>query len=100
MGKKSKRNKNNNGGRSVSTAASSATNIDIYRTVCRLLEAHKYGEILKVESKYHHLDTFSDNPAELALVLYPFGYAIHADSKDEICLLRKSQRAHGGRRHR
>jgi len=57
---------------------------------------------LKVESKYRHLDTFSDDPDKDAYVLYAFGFenyrifqkmkfGLNADS-----LFRKSEREHGG----
>ena len=52
------------------------------------MDANKFDEILKVESKYRHLDAFSNDPAEDALVLYAFGCAIQLDSKDEICFER------------
>jgi len=52
------------------------------------LVADKYDEILEVESKYRHLDTFSTDIYEDAYVLYAFGHTIRADSKDEACLNR------------
>jgi len=96
MGKKSRRNKNNNGGplrkglAAVPTAAAApATSTTICDTVYRLLEVHNYEEILKVESKYRHLDTFSDNPKKDAYVLYAFGSAIYYFlPKDKISLER------------
>jgi len=97
MGKKSRRNKKNNGGplrkglAAVSTAAApaaatSSTN-NIYETICRLMDADKYDEILKVESKLRHLDSFSNDPGEDVYILNAFGRA-HYDcsAKDEICL--------------
>jgi len=42
---------------------------------------------LKVESKYRHLDTFSDHPGENLYVLYSFARANHANANEnEICL--------------
>jgi hypothetical protein len=35
--------------------------------------ANKYAEILKVESKYRHLDTFSNDPAQDVFILTVFG---------------------------
>jgi len=81
MGKKSRRNNKNNGGAlrkglaAVPTAAAPATTT-IFETISWLLDARNFDEILKVESKYRHLDTFSDNPAENAYVLSGFGLAI------------------------
>jgi len=43
---------------------------------------------LKVESKYCHLDTFSDDPVEDVYVLYAFGCANNANPQDEACLNR------------
>jgi len=92
MGKKSKRNKKNNAGSlrrglaAVPTAAPAAPASNISDTNFRLMEAQKYDEVLKVESKYRHLDTFSDDPAGDVHILYAFGDAIYADLKDEACL--------------
>jgi len=50
----------------------------------RLTDANKVDEILKVESKYSHLNTFSDDPDKDAYVLYAFGSAIFdSGSKDD-----------------
>ena len=60
----------------------------IFQTVHRLLEAHRFEQILNLESKYRNLETFSDEPAEDIYVLYAFGRAIrksNANSEDEIC---------------
>ena len=81
MAKKSRRNRKNNGGPlqkvlvAVPTAAPSPAMSELIR---QLLVADKYDDILKVESKYHHLDSFSDDPAEDAFVLWAFGRANHA----------------------
>jgi len=80
-------NKKSNGGplrkglaAGVPTAAGPASTSTKYETISRLLGAHKYNEILKVESKCHHLDhTFSDDPNKDAYVLYAFGRAIHEE---------------------
>jgi tetratricopeptide (TPR) repeat protein len=81
MGKKSKRNKNNNG------VPPRKGLPNIYDTICRLTHASKYDEVLEVESKYRHLDSFSDDPTKDAYVLWQFGCVIYYDSavKDEIC---------------
>jgi len=92
MGKKSRRNKENNGGplrkglAVVPTAPAPAANI--FKTVCRLVDAHNFDKILKVESKYRHLDTFSFDPVENIYVLYWFGGAYNASAEDEACLNR------------
>jgi tetratricopeptide (TPR) repeat protein len=90
MGKKSKRNKNKNGGpvrkglAAVPTAAPPpASNIDIFEIISRLIIAQDFEKILEVESKYRHLDTFSDNPVDDVCVLYSFGRANYASSEDE-----------------
>jgi len=97
MGKKSRRSKKNNEGplrkglAAVPTAAAPDT---IFKTVDRLIQAEKYDEILKVESKYRHLDTSSDNPLEDAYVLYAFGSAIFdSGSKDETRAINYYERA-------
>jgi len=54
--------------------------------ICQLLNAKKYDVILEIESKYRHLDTFSDDPVEDVHMLYAFGCAIHQEAKDEACL--------------
>jgi len=44
---------------------------------------------LKVESKYRHLDAFSDNPVkDVGVLYYAFGRANYDGSKDEIHLNR------------
>ena len=56
--------------------------------------AHKFNEILKLESKCRHLDNFSDNPDKVtkdALVLFAFGLAHEGTSKDEACSTRAIQ---------
>jgi len=45
----------------------------IFNTVLQLAIAQKYDEILKLESKYRHLENFSNNPAEDTFVLSTFG---------------------------
>jgi tetratricopeptide (TPR) repeat protein len=71
MGKKSKRKK---------TAAPALT---IYETIYRLQDdADQYDLVLKVESKYRHLDSFSDDPYEDAYILFAFG------SVSKICMER------------
>ena len=52
----------------------------MFDSVCRLLRDKKYDDILKIESKYRHLDTFSDDPPEDASVLYAFGTANNESS--------------------
>jgi len=93
MGKKSRRNKKNNGGplrkrldAVPPTAATAAANI--FKAVTRLMQALKYDEIFKVESKYRHLDTFSDDPNHNLLILYAFASANYTNSaaEDEICM--------------
>ena len=92
MGKKSRRKNKNNGGplrqkglAAVETAATT-TLATIYETICQLMMARKYDEILKVESKYRHLDTFGDDPVEDVYVLYAFGRAKYDCSKGETCM--------------
>jgi hypothetical protein len=52
-----------------------------------LVRAQKCDEILEVESKYRHIENFSNNPAEDAFVLHAFGSANYdCSTKDEICL--------------
>ena len=46
---------------------------DIFDTVYRLVASRNIVKVLEVESKYRHLDTFSDNPVEDAFVLTVFG---------------------------
>jgi len=79
MGKKSRRNnKNSNGGGPAEV---------IYEKICRSMKAHNFEEILKVETKYRHLDSFNDDPTKDACVRYAFGLAnYHVSAKDEICL--------------
>ena len=93
MGKKNRRSKKtNNGGplrrNGLAAVPTAPAAPDIYRIVCQLMDANNFDEILKVESKYRHLDTISNDPAEDALVLYAFGCANQLDSKDEICFER------------
>ena len=91
MGKKSKRNKTNSGGPVRKGLAGT-----IYDTICRMTDEDdkqfdtiQFNEILKVESKYRHLDSFSDNPFKDAYVLNAFGSAIYFHSaNDEACLNR------------
>ena len=96
MGKKSKRSNKKNGGQLrkglaavlPTAAAAPATTTTFETTICRLTVAHKYDEILKVESKYRHLDTFRDDPVEDVYILDAFGSAKYASwyrSKDDIC---------------
>ena len=89
MGKKSRRNnRNTNGGllrkeelAAVPTAAAAAA-ATMYETICRFLIADKYDEILKVESKYRHLDTFSDYPPQDVLIFHAFvGCCAHGTMK-------------------
>jgi len=54
------------------------TPANIFKTVCQLLDAHNFDKILKVESKYSHLDTFSTDPVEYTYVVYAFGCANNA----------------------
>ena len=85
MGKKSKRSKNkNNGGGPLRKILPTGTICD---TICRLAYANQYDEILKVESKLRHLDSFSDDPERDAHVLYWFGSAhyYHCIVKDGSC---------------
>jgi len=49
------------------------------------MDPYNWEKILEVESKYRHLDSFSDNPVEDVLVLHAFGRANYECSKDEIC---------------
>jgi len=53
----------------VPTAAVPA-GANIFMTVIPLMQALNYDEILKVESKYRHLDTFSDEPVEDAMCIF------------------------------
>ena len=55
-------------------------------SVCRLMEAHKYDEVLKVESKYRYLDIFSNDPFDDMYVLYAIGTAHNASPQDEACV--------------
>ena len=70
----------------VPTTAAPA--LTIYETVCRLFfDADKsYDKILKLDSEYRHLDTFSEDPAEDSYILYAFGRATDARSQDKICM--------------
>jgi len=91
MGKKSKRNKKNNGGplrKGLAVVPTAAAPANIFKTVCRLLDSYNFDKILKVESKYRHLDTFSFDPVENMYVLYWFGCAYNASAEDEACLNR------------
>ena len=47
-----------------------------------MLDANNFDQILKVESKYCHLESFSFDPAEDVLVLHMFGSATYNGSKD------------------
>ena len=92
MGKQSKRNKTNNRGpprkglaAAVVPTAAAAPEPTIYETIRQLFDTdNKFDEILKVESKYRHLETFSDDPFTEVCVLYAFGYA-HRESYEEHC---------------
>jgi tetratricopeptide (TPR) repeat protein len=92
MGKKSKRKKKNRGPLRNDLAAASTT-ATIYETICPLLDARNFDEIFKIESKYRHLDTFSNNPHEEKkkheeiVVLFAFGGANMEHSKDD-CSIR------------
>jgi hypothetical protein len=97
MGKKSKRNKNNNGGTLQNGLAAAVPTappkLNIYKTVRWLMEATNWEKILQVESKYHHLESFSDDPAEDAFNHWAFGCANHANykgSKDDACCLERT----------
>ena len=95
MGKKSKRNKTNSGG-SVRKATRYIS--DVYRTVSGLMDGKhtNWEKILKVESEYCHLDTFSDDPVDDLFVLHAFGIAFatmfgrttDASLQGEICMER------------
>jgi hypothetical protein len=93
MGKKSRHKKTNNGGpprkglaaADVPTAVAAAPEPTIYETISRLFHTDKYDEILKVESKYRHLETFSDDPDEDMLVLHAFGYAHRESFEEQAC---------------
>jgi len=93
MGKKSRRNKKNNGGPlrkgldAVPTAAAPPDDTStIFMTVHRLMKPpYNIEKILKIESKYCHLDTFSDDPVEDAYVLTAFGRANYDCSEEEAC---------------
>jgi hypothetical protein len=54
------------------------------------VEARKFDEILKVEAKYRHFDTFSNDPTEDAFVLYAMGCANDACSPNETCCLERA----------
>jgi len=90
MGKKSRRNKKNNGGpllkglAAVPTEAAAAP-ATIYDTICLLMEALNFDEILKIESEYRHLDTFDYDAVEDAYVLHAFGRAYYANLQDQNC---------------
>jgi len=86
MGKKSKRKSNKNNKEALGKGQSKAAAPGIYDEVCRLLRARKYDEILKVESKYRHLDTFSNNSAKEVVVLTTFGMMNKKSSQKEMCL--------------
>ena len=86
MGKKSKRNSSKNNTEALGKGQSKVAAPGIYDEVCRLLRARKYDEILKVESKYRHLDTFSNNSAKEVVVLTTFGMMNKKSSQKEMCL--------------
>jgi len=96
MGKKSRRNKKNNAGSlrkglaavPTAPAPTAATPAICCETLYRLLGAKKYDEVLEVESKYRHLDTFSDDPAKDVHILHAFGCANNTNSKDEAAVER------------
>jgi len=81
MGEKSRRNKNNGGplrkGLAAVPTAAEPNTTDIFKTVTRLMDANKIERIMKVESKYCHLDSFSNDPFKNVCVLYAFGHANH-----------------------
>jgi len=90
MGKKSKRsNKKNNGGplrtglAAAVPTATAAPATTICETICLLFGARELDEILKLELKYRHLETFSTDPAEDVHVLHAIGHANYASPKDE-----------------
>ena len=85
MGKKSKRNSNKNSKEPFRKGQNKAAAPAIYDEVFRLLRANKYKEILKVESKYRHLDTFSDDPYEHVNVFTVFGLINKESSQEEAC---------------
>ena len=67
MGKKSRRNNKNNGG-PIRKGRLAAVPDNIFMTLHRLLmEACNFEEILEVESKYRHYDTFSQDPKKTRL---------------------------------
>ena len=87
MSKKSKRNSNKKSKEPLRKGQNKAAAPAIYDKVSRLFRANKYNEILKVESKYRHLDTFSDDPAENVHVLTMFGMILNKESsQEEACL--------------
>ena len=91
MGKKSRRNNRNNGGllrKGLAAVPTAAAPANIFMTVCRLMEAHNFEKILKIESKYRHLDTFSNDPVEDSYVFTSFGHVNHVHSQGEACIQR------------
>jgi hypothetical protein len=92
MGKKSKRKNKNNGGpprndlaAAVVPTAAVAPAPTIYDTISRLMEARNFDEVLKVESKYRHLDTFSNVPEDEINILYAFGCAHEIQYEEQGC---------------
>ena len=86
MGKKSRRNKKNNGGplrKGLAAVPTAAAATNIFKTVHRLLDANNYDKILKIESKYRHIETFSFDPVEDTVVLFAFGRANYECLEDE-----------------
>jgi len=94
MGKKSRRNNKNNGGplrqkglAAVSTRTAAAP-ANIFKTILHLMNDRGIETLLKIESKYRHLDTFSDDPEKDAYILYAFGHAKYHCSEEETRLNR------------
>ena len=94
MGKKSKRNNKNNGGpvrkgriAAVPTAPATPP-ANFFVTVTRFMDAHNFYQVLKLESKYRHLDSFSFDPFEDLEILHAFGAANNASPHDEACFNR------------
>ena len=92
MGKKSRRNNKNNGGplrqKGLAAVPSEAAPANIFKTICHLMNASNLKKILKIESKYRHLDTFSDDPDKDLFVLTAFGRANFDRLEDEACMER------------
>ena len=93
MGKKSKRNNKNNGGTvrkglAAVPTAPAAPPANFFMTVMRFMKFQNLNQLLKLELKYRHLDSFSDNPNQDIEVLYAFGAAHNASQQKEACLNR------------